>query len=894
MQLAPGVRLGPYDIVAPLGAGGMGEVYRARDTRLDRQVAIKVLPESLSSSPQMRERFEREARAISTLSHPNICTLYDVGNHEGVEYLVMEYLEGESLADRLSRGPLPLPQVLKFGIEIADALDRAHRQGIVHRDLKPGNVMITRGGAKLLDFGLAKYVAAERVEAATLFTVQPTEQKPLTEEGTILGTFQYMAPEQVEGGDVDGRADIFALGAILHEMSTGRRAFEGKSRASVIAAILEREPPPVSSLQPLTPRGLDHAIRLCLAKDPEDRWQSARDVRLALEGVAEALSQPLESPVAPRRRISPWQISTAALALLFVAAIAWIAQGRDGGSVARVMNTSIVPAGGAPLFLDWEGTGGITLSPDGRWMTYHAQNVDDDLEAPLHIRALETGEARRIAGAERGTYPFWSPDSRSIAFFADGKLKRVEIAGGPAVTICDAKFARGGTWGKDDVIVFTPDWRSPLYRVSAAGGEPVAVTSLDRAKATTHRYPWFLPDGKHFLYLSGSHVVEDTSPLHEIRIAALDGSRDELLVRARANAIHVPGYVLFVREQYLFALPFDARSLRATGDPVRIVDGVRYNPGFFHAAFAVSQEGTLVYSTAESAAPFQLVKVDRNGKEISRIGEPGEINEFRLSRDGNAVAVGIGNPPDLWIHDVARNVRSRLTSGPMSEFGAVFSRDGSQLVYTSDDSIESTEILLRRTDGSGETKKILSHLSTVFASDWSDDDRFLLVAVEKPVSGGPTGINAEYHVLPLEGKRELVPLIASSFQVGGATFAPDVRWVVFTSNETGQREVYVMPFPGGAKRRISTTGARWAFPLWPRPGKELFWVDAQRRLMSVAVTPEGFGAPVELYTLPQGTTGLDAFPGGEAFLELRRVAGDDRTPLTLVTNWPARMSSRTE
>jgi serine/threonine protein kinase len=494
MSLSPGTRLGPYEILAPLGAGGMGEVYKARDTRLDRTVAVKVLPAHLSFNPEVRARFEREARAVSSLSHPHICTLHDVGRHEEIDFLVMEYLDGETLAHRLEKGPLPLTEVLRHGVEIASALDVAHRSGIVHRDLKPGNIMLTKGGAKLLDFGLAR--ATGLAGTAGDLTHSPTMTRPLTAEGSIVGTFQYMAPEQLEGKEADARSDIFSFGAVLYEMATGRRAFEGKSQASLIAAILEHEPAPISSLQPMAPASFERIVRQCLAKEPDDRWQTAGDLKRELNWIAEGSQAGVAAPVTQRRRSREriaWGL-VAVLSLLSVASVAgYLAR---APKPAPVIRSSIQTP--EKQFVSF-----VALSPDGTRLVFSAKAVG--AQPSLWVRRLDDARSEPIPGTEEATFPFWSPDGRFLAFFADGKLKKVDLAGGPVVTICEAERGVGGTWGRDGTILFAPTPSSPLFRVPSSGGKPAPVTKFDQKRPETmHRYPVFLPDGRHFLYAAAT------------------------------------------------------------------------------------------------------------------------------------------------------------------------------------------------------------------------------------------------------------------------------------------------------------------------------------------------------------------------------------------------------
>jgi serine/threonine protein kinase len=494
MALTSGTRLGPYEILAPLGAGGMGEVYRARDTRLDRTVAIKILPLHLSENPILRQRFEREAKAISSLNHPHICVLHDIGNQDGIQFLVMECVEGETLAKRLEKGPLPLEQALKYGMQIADALDKAHRTGVVHRDLKPGNIMLTGSGAKLLDFGLAK--AAPPLAAGETLTAAATRTTPVTQQGTIVGTFQYMSPEQVEGKEVDARSDIFSFGAVLYELVTGRQAFPGKSQLSVASAILEKEPEPISTLQPMTPPALDHAIRVCLAKDPEERWQTPRDLLLELKWIAGGGSQTgLLSAGTPRSRSYnrlSWTLVT--VLSLSVLVLLTVSRQRAPASASPVRFLIHPPANS---YINVEGRAAV--SPDGRHLTFVAP--DSNGKDVLWVRSFDSLTARSLAGTEGALFPFWSPDSRWISFFANrSTLQKIDITGGPPISIASALAGNGGTWSRDGVIVFGTGATRLLYRVSAGGGEVVPLTKREKAVTSGRLAPYFLPDGNHYLY----------------------------------------------------------------------------------------------------------------------------------------------------------------------------------------------------------------------------------------------------------------------------------------------------------------------------------------------------------------------------------------------------------
>ncbi|HEY3124686.1 MAG TPA: protein kinase, partial [Thermoanaerobaculia bacterium] len=598
MTISAGNRLGPYEVLAPLGAGGMGEVYKARDTRLERTVAIKVLPRHLSESAEGRQRFEREAKTISQLSHPHICALYDVGREGETEYLVMEYLEGETLSERLVKGPLPLEQTLRYGAEIADALDKAHRQGIVHRDLKPGNVMLTKSGVKLLDFGLAKAFAP--VAPASILTSLPTET-PLTEKGTILGTFQYMAPEQLEGKEADARTDIFAFGAVLYEMATGQKAFMGASQASLIGAILHTEPRPISTIQPMTPPALDRVVKTCLAKDPEDRWQSAGDAGKELKWIAEGSAAGAAAPplVASRRRPLEWvawsgfAIAGLSAAILAAALLRQAARARD----VRPVRAFITAPEKTTFRFNFAG-GPPALSLDGGKLVFSAATSDG--KPLLWVRPLESLVAQPLPGTEDAVFPFWSPDGRFVGFFAGTKLKKIEASGGPPVTLCEvSEGGRGGSWSRENTILFSGRF-TPVYRVSAAGGDPVAITKLNPArKDTTHRWPLLLPDGRRFLYLASETGSEGES--NAIFVASLDGQENRLLLHASSNVAYASGHLLFVRERMLMAQRFDAGSARLVGDPFPIAE-VQYDALFSRAVFSVSDNGALVYQSG-SAAP---------------------------------------------------------------------------------------------------------------------------------------------------------------------------------------------------------------------------------------------------------------------------------------------------
>src|SRR5262245_37133496 len=632
MALAAGSKLGPYEVLSAIGAGGMGEVYKARDPRLERNVAVKVLPSHLSASPEVRQRFEREAKTISQLSHPHICALYDVGNQDGVEYLVMEYLEGETLAQRLLNGSIPAEQTLKYGIEITDALDKAHRQGIVHRDLKPGNVMLTKTGVKLLDFGLAK--AVQPASSASSLSVLPTQAvAPLTQEGTILGTFQYMAPEQLEGKEADARTDIFAFGAVLYEMATGKKAFSGSSQASLISAILRDDPLPISQVQPMSPPALDRVVRGCLAKDPEDRWQSAGDVGKQLKGIADGSEAALPGPAIARRRkgrerLAWLAFAAAALAALLLALLPL----RQRPAPSARFESSILPPGknhfvfrGSPL----------AVSPDGRRIAFTAESSEGTRR--LWVRSFDATSAQPLPGTEGAIRPFWSPDSRSVGFFADGKLKRIEASGGLPQTLCDAPSGLGGTWNREGVILFSPDFLKPIYRVASSGGAAVPITSVNLGKGEFgHLWPVFLPDGRHFLYISGLGRAGRQQEMLGAYVGSLDSKEVRLLHAGRGNVAYAPssdpsrGHLLFMRGATLLARPLDAGRLELTGEAIPVAENVKYFGAQSSGAFSVSDNGILAYGTGVQGDPAQMLWFDRTGRQIESIGAIASYTHPRL------------------------------------------------------------------------------------------------------------------------------------------------------------------------------------------------------------------------------------------------------------------------
>jgi eukaryotic-like serine/threonine-protein kinase len=878
MTLAAGSLLGPYEILAPLGAGGMGEVYKARDTRLERTVAVKVLPPHLSS-PEVRQRFEREAKTISQLSHAHICALYDVGREGNTEYLVMEFLEGETLADRLAKAPLPLEQTLRYGVEIADAWDMAHRQGIVHRDLKPTNVMITKSGVKLLDFGLAKAMAPSAPQSS--LTALPTQQG-LTQEGTILGTFQYMAPEQLEGKEADGRTDIFAFGAVLYEMATGRKAFAGSSQASLISAIMSSEPVPISTIQPMTPPALDRVAKTCLAKDPEDRWQSAGDVAKELRWIAEGSPASVTAPPTASRWVRSREAVAWTVAAVLLVVVALLATHRQkAGEIEWSIHSTLAPPENSDFYFTGDAAAPPMLSPDGRRIVFGASNK-------LWIRSLESGTETSLTGTDRASFPFWSPDSRFIGFFADAKLKTIEASGGPLQTLADAPDGRGGAWGPDGTIVFTPWTREPLYRVPASGGAPVPITHVDLSLHTTHRWPAFLPDGRHVIYLAANHNSLRSGQAG-IYVASLDGKENRLLLRTFGSAECAPGWLLYVRENTLFAQSFDERKIAMRGDPVRVADRVHYDFGTWRGTFTVSRNGSLAYLAGAAQPGGQLTWFDRAGNVLGTSGERSDAFWPRLSPDGKRAALNFGDPSsDVWIQDLARGVRTRATRAAQIISEPVWSPDGSEIAYLGIPNQRDHELSVVRADGSAKPRSVLKTQDRVDPTDWSPDGRYLLCG------RGPQGSD-DIWVLPLSDPGKAFFVVQTPYLERGGRFSNDGRWIAYSSREPGRDEIYVTPFPaGGARVQVSTAGG--TEPVWRRDGREIFFLSPDSRIMAAEVDGSGREFVVKgvqplfrvnLFTGPRlSFHDYDVTADGQRFLVSS--AGEARTQrLTFVVHWEA-------
>ena len=883
MGLTSGTKLGPYEIISPLGAGGMGEVYRAHDTRLGRDVAIKVLPGDLSSNPDLKARFEREAQAISALSHPHICHLYDVGSQDGTDYLVMELLEGESLQRRLDKGPLPLAQALQCAIEIAEALDKAHKSGIVHRDLKPGNVMLTKSGAKLLDFGLAKPVQGLGSMASASVA---TMSRPLTQEGKIVGTFQYMAPEQVQGQEADPRTDIFALGAVLYEMLTGKRAFVGKTQISVMSAILEKEPEPISAVQPLTPRALDHVLERALAKDPEERWQSAADVKAELKWIA-TVGRPKEA--ARARTLNRTAPAVAAACVLLMAALTVAIFFLPKTSSPAVEVRASIPAPEKTDFqlADDDAAGPVAISPDGTNITFTAR--DDQGRSRLWVRALNGNEAHPLNDTEGATYPFWSPDGKWVGFFANGKLKKAPIEVGPVLDLAEAPRGRGGSWGKSNLILFVPEPTKPVFVVGASGGAARAVTTINHELHTTHRWPVWLADGNRFLYLASSHGNPAANEHNGIYLAWLDGKKERMLMPADSNAVVAPGYLLCVQSNILMAVPFNERSGELNGDAVAVAQDVNHNPGTWHSAFDVSPAGVLVYQAGNTAKPSQLLWLSPGSKAATKAAENDNYRDLWLSPDSHRLAVTIGSPHvELWIYDLARGVKTRLTFTDAGFISRVaWAPDGGRIAFSEVGS-SGSRMYLKEAGGSGRQEELVSAgtvLNTI--DDWSKDGQHLLYHAAAPPA--PFGL----YVLPLNGERKPRLFLQSSFLPAlGAHFSPDSKWVAYLSTESGAIEAYVTSFPdANGKWLVSNGGARSV--RWFPNGHALLYERMDGTLVKVQFAAHGKNAEIGVAQLyvnarPRVTTygqAWDVAPDGRVITNMD--VGESTHAINVVVNWMA-------
>src|ERR1700733_437973 len=903
MPLTPGTKLGPYQIESLLGAGGMGEVYRARDTRLDRTVAIKILTQGLADTPEVRQRFEREARAVSSLSHPHICVLYDVGNQDGIEYLVMEHLEGETLAARIAKGSLTTAELLRCASQIADALDKAHRQGIVHRDLKPANVMLTKTGAKLLDFGLAKDEEILQVDPGS----SPTMSRPLTMQGSIVGTIQYMSPEQLEGKPADARSDIFSFGAMLYEMATGRKAFEAKSQASLIAAILKEDPKPLRELQPLTPLALEHVVKACLAKDPDERPQSAHDLKLQLEWMRESsgisqsqLAQTEQSTEAspPRRKTKTASIIAAsALCTLLVAAV-----------IGYFFKPQPAPADRLEFSIPLQNEmSHLALSADGRMLAFVSPDPASGANM-VSVQRVGSPGVSVLPGTAGASYPFWSPDDAYVAFFADGKLKKIALSGGAPQILATATSGRGGAWGRRGVIIFSAQAAGWLSKVNADGSNLVPLTDklFDSSKTVSHRWPVFLPDGEHFLFMTLTFSNNVTDDYRGVYFGSIAGDAKRIAPQAMSNPGYANGHLFYLDDKKsLRAVSLDPGNGTVTGDAQLVTDQVGFQPSVYWGAFSVAENGTIVYNPTVGAGLSALTWYDRAGKELGRVGEIGVLSNPTLSPDDGRLAMDVAdtkaNNINIWLSDLKRDTYSRFTFDSSEDVGGVWSRDGSLIAYRSLQSSD-TNVFVKQTQGLQPPRSIISLKERSQATDdlnpnsWSLDGAQLLCTLQ-PATGG-----TQLVLLPTSGGN-MTPFLTTKTSETNGQISPDGKWVAYASNESGDWEIYVTTFPTAAgKWQVSQSGG--PEPRWRGDGNEIFYIGAGGTLPAVPVSTTGtfasgnstplFHTQLRAQVSSTDQFTYDATKDGQRFLVNRYAKPPQVAPLRIILNAtaPARQNRR--
>jgi eukaryotic-like serine/threonine-protein kinase len=891
MTLNSRTKLGPYEITGALGAGGMGEVYRARDTRLGRDVALKVLPEAFARDAERLARFRREAQVLASLNHPNIAAIYGFEDSGATHALVMELVEGPTLAERIKSSAIAMDEALPMAKQICEAMEYAHERGIIHRDLKPSNVKVTaEGNVKVLDFGLAK--AIEGDASAASVENSPTLSAVATRAGFLLGTAAYMSPEQARGKNADRRSDIWAFGVMLFEMLSGKRLFTGDTTSDTLAEVLKMEPE-WKALPENTPLRIRELVQRCLKKDPRQRLQSIGDARIVIE---ETLAGGTETgafaaPIGTRRKTGELVLAAAAAVAAIAAAVLAVLYFMRGPGETRAIRADIKPAANTALTNYNGGTGGFAVSPDGMRVTYVAERPDG--RSVLWVRSLDSLQAQPLEGTEGANEPFWSPDSQFIGFFADGKLKKIEATGGPLLTLADAPRGRGGTWNRDGVILFVPLFNTPVFRISAAGGVATQVTTLNRDNnESSHRWPYFLPDGRHFLYLGGTPFTPVGSPTNSIMVGSLDSKETKFLFHNNSNAIFASGHLLFVRQNTLMAQAFDSKRLELTGEAVPIAEGVEEVATRVQGSFSASDNGTLAYLEMGSYS-HQLIWLDRSGKQVGVVPGADSYTDPHISPDGRELAYVLESPStDLWLYDIARGIKTRFTFGSGNE-APVWSRDGSRIAYTSVRN-GNFGIYEKSADGSGHEEVLVKPgPDQIYPLDWSPDGKYLAYLYWQ--FGGTTQV----WILPLQGEHKphaynLTQQSSSPTYQAIAHFSPDGKWLAYSSGESGTLEVYVTPFPGpGGKWQVSTDGG-W-FPQWRRDGKELFYMSLDNKVMSAEVRENGqsfvIGAVKPLFqTRPYLgifiASLFDVTGDGQRFIVPYDTGQANRT-ISLVVNWTA-------
>jgi eukaryotic-like serine/threonine-protein kinase len=894
----------------------MGEVYRARDTRLDRIVAIKVLPTHLADRSELRERFDREAKTVASLNHPHICTLHDIGHQDGIDYLVMEYLEGETLAQRLQKGALPLEQVLQYAIEISDALDKAHRKGVTHRDLKPGNIMLTKSGTKLLDFGLAKLKQEAALDNVPLSDL-PTAKDPLTAEGAIVGTLQYMAPEQLEGKEADARTDIFSFGAVVYEMATGKRAFEGKTQASVIGAILKDDPPPISSLQPMTPLALDRVVRKCLAKEPEKRWQAASDVCDELKWISEGGSQVGITPIAAVKGTHAFgrrELILGSGASLIGAVITGIAVWNLKRTPPQLVSRLVVDLPLGQRLAGLENGPVVALSPDGTQLVYVATQAGIQ---QLYLRAMDSREARPMPGTEGAFNPFFSPDGQWVGFFAGGKLEKVSVSGGAAITLDSyGSLPLGASWSSQGIIAFSAKADESLQQVPDAGGTQQPLTRLEK-REIGHRWPDFLPGGKALLFTAGATTNMWTNA--EVGVFSLATSERRSLIREGTQPRYAPsGHLVYAQGGSLMAVAFDPQRLMSTGAAVPVVEGVLQSAVSGAAQYSISATGSLVYvSGGVQSARSRLVWVSRNGVEQPLAAPAQAYLGPRLSPDGRRIAIAIeGQETQIWQYDLFRDTLTRFTFEGNSNLVPVWTPDGKRIAFISNKE-GPQNLFWQLADGGGGLERLTTSDYTDVPHSWSPDGKLLAFVEVSPITGwdiwvlrmgdSSTGSgqapSAESGQAPSPDSgqgRKTQPFLRTPFNESVPRFSPDGRWLAYISDESGRFEIYVQPYPGpGGKWQISTEGG--TEPAWNPNGRELFYRSGDKMMAVDIATQPGFaaGKPRMLFEGPYEPAPItnpnyDVSPDGQRFLMLKPVEQEQAAPtqINVVLNWSEELKRR--
>jgi serine/threonine protein kinase len=889
-----GTTISHYKILEKLGEGGMGIVYKAQDTKLDRIVALKFLPPHLSASEQDKARFVQEAKAAAALNHPNICTIHGIDEFENQTFIVMEFVEGQTLREKGSN--VPMKRAIEIGIQMADGLAAAHEKGIVHRDLKPENIMLQKDGrVRIMDFGLAKLKGASR----------------LTQAGSTVGTAGYMSPEQVQGIETDHRTDIFSLGVLLYELFAGQSPFKGVHETAVNYEIVNVDPEPMTSVKSEIDPELDRIVLECLQKEPDERYQAVKDISKELKRFTRESSRQRMSRT--RTAVTPIsqdvrstgqgrsdtfldripKVLWIGLSLLFlVTTVVSVLFLRGESATSGEIVRAFVPLPEKHTLTNLFGGGHVALSPDGRKLAFVAE---DSLGArSLWVRPLSTLSATKLPGTEGAASPFWSPDNRYIAFFAAGKLKKIEATGGPPFSICDIITPRGGSWGTNGIIVLPVDQTVGISQVPDGGGVPKEITTLDKSRnEQTHRWPYFLPDGKHFLYFSRTTSIGSGGELDAIVVASIDGTVNKRLLAGTSNVAYASGHILYMRENSLMAHPFDPDALELRGDPFPIAEALQFSPRYSVASFAVSNNGALIYEGRSSSLTPELALIDLKGKKYVSLREAEVFVSARLSPDGRKIAMDLyhtgARNSDLWLYEIDRGVNTRFTFDPAVEWYPVWSPDGNRIVFATNRKGRH-DLYVKVSSGASNEQPLLETDYDKGPSDWSPDGKFVLFTVLDPKT------KADIWVLPTSGEKKPTPFLQTEYSELNGRFSPDMRWVAYQSDESGRNEVYVRPFPGAdAKWQVSTNGG--TLPRWNRNGKEIFYWSAGK-IMSVEV--DGAGSTFRIGKLREhfdqssvgGITMRDISEDGQKILlEISNVQ-QASVPLTLVTNWPEELRKK--